>query len=220
MNNLVLITSIINTPNIPLSYTNVRSVFSHEERFIQTKKTIETIKKNIPNAKIIMVECSSLTTEHNTYLSSNVDYFINLIDNQEEQKNIYSISKALGEGTMTIRAINYIISNNIQFDNLFKITGRYWLSDNFNYNNFDNDKIVVTNICGVSTNTSLYKLNKKYVDNFYEFLFSNIDNMCKCIGYETLFSSFLKTVDASSIVALNKIGVNGFISVSNDFVNC
>jgi hypothetical protein len=45
MNNLVFISSIINTPNIPLSYTNVRSVFSHEERFIQTKKTIETIKK-------------------------------------------------------------------------------------------------------------------------------------------------------------------------------
>jgi hypothetical protein len=220
MNNLVLITSIINTPNIPLSYTNVRSVFSHEERFIQTKKTIETIKKNIPNVKIIMVECSSLTTEQNTYLLSNVDYFINLIDNQEEQKNIYSMSKALGEGTMTMCAINYIISNNIQFDNLFKITGRYWLSDNFNYHNFDNDKIVVTNICGVSTNTSLYKLNKKYVDIFYQFLFSNIDNMCKCIGYETLFSSFLKTVDASSIVVLNKIGVNGFISVSNDFVNC
>jgi len=170
--------------------------------------------------KIIMVECSSLTTEQNTYLLSNVDYFINLIDIKEEKKKIYSISKALGEGTMTMCAINYIISNNIQFDNLFKITGRYWLSDNFNYNNFDNDKIVVTNICDISTNTSLYKLNKKYVDVFNRFLFSNIDNMCKCIGYETLFSSFLKTIDASSIVVLNKIGVNGFISVSNDFVNC
>ncbi len=220
MNNLVFISSIINTPNIPLSYTNVRSVFSHEERFIQTKKTIETIKKNIPNMKIIMVECSSLTTEQNTYLLSNVDYFINLIDRKEEKKKIYSISKALGEGTMTMCAINYIISNNIQFDNLFKITGRYWLSDNFNYNNFENDKIVVTNICDISTNTSLYKLNKKYVDIFYNFLFSNIDNMCNCIGYENLFSSFLKTVDTSSIIVLNKIGINGFISVSNDFVNC
>ena len=220
MNNLVLITSIINTPTIPLSYTNIRSVFSHEERFNQTKKTIETIRINIPNVKIIMVECSDLTDEQNKYMISNVDYFINLINNQEEKQNIYSISKALGEGTMTMCAINFVISNKIQFDNFFKITGRYWLSDNFNYDNFDNDKIVVTNICNVDTNTSLYKLNKKYIDIFYQFLFLNIDNMCKCIGYETLFSLFLKTIDASSICVLNKIGVNGFISVSNDFVNC
>ena len=39
MNNLVLITSIICTPNTPLSYTNTRSVYTHDERFEQTKRT-------------------------------------------------------------------------------------------------------------------------------------------------------------------------------------
>jgi hypothetical protein len=219
MNNLVLITSIINTPNIPLSYTNVRSVFSHEERFNQTKKTIETIRTKIPNVKIIMVECSDLTDEQNKYMISNVDYFINLINNQEEKQNIYSISKALGEGTMTMCAINYIISNNIEFDNFFKITGRYWLSDNFNYANFNNDNTVITNICDISTNTSLYKLHKTNIYDFYIFLISNINIMKRCVGYEVLFSSFIKTIKTESICVLNKIGVNGFISVSNDFVN-
>ena len=43
MSNLVLITSVINTPKKPLSYSKIRSVFTREERFEQTKKTIESI---------------------------------------------------------------------------------------------------------------------------------------------------------------------------------
>ena len=45
MKNITLITSIIETPNLPLSYTNIRSMFSKNERFEQTKKTITTIKE-------------------------------------------------------------------------------------------------------------------------------------------------------------------------------
>ena len=42
MINLVLITSVINTPNKQLSYSKIRSVFNRNERFKQTKKTIKT----------------------------------------------------------------------------------------------------------------------------------------------------------------------------------
>ena len=52
MSNLVLITSVINTPNLPLSYSKVRSVFTREERFEQTKKTVESIKKTYPIIKL------------------------------------------------------------------------------------------------------------------------------------------------------------------------
>ena len=58
--NLVLITSVVCTPNIPLSYINTRSCYTHDERFEQTKKTIKTIKEKIPNLKIFIVECSDL----------------------------------------------------------------------------------------------------------------------------------------------------------------
>ena len=39
---LILITSVIDTPNAPLSYTNTRSVFTRQQRFEQTKKSIQT----------------------------------------------------------------------------------------------------------------------------------------------------------------------------------
>jgi hypothetical protein len=221
MNNLVLITSIICTPNNPLSYTSTRSVFTHEERFTQTKKTIESVKEKIPNSKIIIVECSQLNEEQTDYLTKNTDYFINLINEPDKCKNIYSKSKSLGEGTMTIEALNYIIKNDILFDNFFKITGRYWLSDSFNYTHFDNNDIIIHNIHNDKNNTctSLYKLNKTNIEDFYNFLISNMNLMFQCIGYEVLFAIFLNLPKNNKVIHMNKIGVNGYISVSNDFID-
>lgn len=221
MNNLVLITSVICTPNTPLSYTNTRSVYSHEERFEQTKKTIETVKEKIPNLKILLVECSNLSVEQTDYLTSRCDYFLNLYENKQVRENVHSASKALGEGTMTIEAINYIKKNNIMFDNFFKITGRYWLSDNFNYTNFDNNDIIIHNIHNDRNNTctSLYKLKMSNIVEFCDFLVSKIYLMRQCIGYEVLFAMFLNTLKNNKVIHMNRIGVNGHISVSSDFAD-
>ena len=137
MNNLVLITSIIKTPDTPLSYISTRSIFTHDERFEQTKKTIQTIREKIPNSKILIVECSELDNEQDEYFKNNCDFFLNLYENQLLRNNIYSASKSLGEGTMTYYALKYIFESNILFDNLIEISGRYWLSDKFFYTNFD-----------------------------------------------------------------------------------
>jgi hypothetical protein len=146
---------------------------------------------------------------------------LNLIDQPEKVKNIYSASKALGEGTMTISAIEYILQNNIEYDNFFKITGRYWISDHFNYTNFENNNIVVHYIYNDNNNTctSLYKLHKTNLCDFFNFLIGNMQLMFQCIGYEVLFAMFLKLPKQNEIIHLDKIGVNGLISVSNDFVD-
>ena len=46
MKNFVLITSVINTPQKPLSYCKTRSIYSREERFLQLKQTIK--EKKLP----------------------------------------------------------------------------------------------------------------------------------------------------------------------------
>ena len=221
MINLVLINSIIKTPNLELSYIKTRSVFTSEERFEQTKKTIQTVKEKIPNSKILIVECSELSKEQHEYFNNNCDYFLNLIENVSAVNNIYSISKSLGEGTMTLSAIEYIKQENIYYDNFFKISGRYWLSDSFNYENFNNDNIVVHYIYNNINNacTSLYKLDKNKIDDFYNFLKTNMNLMIKCIGYEVLFAMFLNSNPEYKIIGLDKIGVNGNIAVSNDFID-
>ena len=219
MNNLVLINSVICTINEPLSYTNTRSIYTHEERFLHTQKTIESIKKNIPNSKILIVECSELNEEQNNYLIQNSDYFLNLYNNEQIRKNVQSNSKSLGEGSMTHCAIEYILSNNIIFDNFIKISGRYWLSDNFNYNNFDNTNIVIKyiDVDHISISTVLYKLPRDYIIQFKLFLECNFHEMINCIGYEVLFAIFIKSLNTNNILILDKFGVEGHISVSTDF---
>jgi len=219
MINLVLITSVINICNKPLSYTNIRSIYSTEERFEQTKKTIQSIKEKIPNYKILLVECSNLTEDMKKYLQENCDYFINYYDNLLIRQQVEGISKSLGEGIMTIEAIDYIINNKIEYNNLIKISGRYWLSEKFNYESLNNNNIVIKYIDNNLYNcfTALYQLPKNIVELFGVFLKNNIINMEQCIGYEVLFARFIHCFDNKIII--NPFGLSGFVSVSNDVYN-
>jgi hypothetical protein len=197
-------------------------VFTSEERFQQTKRTIQTVREKIPNSIIVVVECSFLKKEEDEYFKKNVDFLLNLYENECIRSRIYSASKSLGEGTMTICALEFLKNQHILFDHFFKITGRYWLSERFQYDCFDNDNIVVYPIDGDKNNvcTSLYKLNRKNLTDFYEFLISNLDAMNRCIGYEVIFARFLNTIiENFNVVYVEVIGVNGHISVSNDFID-
>jgi hypothetical protein len=218
MKNLVLITSVICTQNTPLSYTNIRSVYSHEERFEQTKKTIKTVKEKIPNSKLFIVECSNLNEEQSDYLIKNSDFFLNLYNDESIRIQTCGISKSLGEGTMTYNALKFIFKNNIQFDKLIKISGRYWLSNDFNYNKFDNNNIIIKYIENNIDNvfTALYQLPKKSVKNLELFIESKFNDMINCIGYEVLFAIFIKS-ETDFVIHLDPIGLEGFVSIANEF---
>lgn len=113
MNNLVLITSIIKPPSTRLSY-GVRSIYTSEQRFEQTKLTINSIREKVLNSKILIVECSDLNKKEEDYFINNSDYFINLYGSEYLRENIYSISKSLGEGTMTIIALKKLFLKMIE----------------------------------------------------------------------------------------------------------
>ena len=211
--NLILITSVVKIPNKKLSYTNIRSVFTSNDRFEQTKKTIESVKNKIPNSKIFIIECSNLTEEHEKYFKNNSDYFLNLYGNDNIENTIYGESKSLAEGTMTIKAIEYIFHNNIHFDNFYKISGRYWLSDKFDYNIFNNNHNIFKKINNDvnNINTTFFKLTSENIDILYNFLKQHINDMKKCIGYEILFGKFIKIINAVKFIEI--IGIEGYVSV-------
>jgi hypothetical protein len=221
--NITLITSVINTPQLPLSYINTRSVYSKDERFEQTKRTIQTIKEKIPNNKIFLVECSQLTPEESQYLKTNTDIFLNIFDTGDWPliNRMFTPSKSMGEGTMTIYALHYLFSNNVPYNNFFKISGRYWLTDNFNYENFNDNKIVAKYIDNDTTNalTSLYKLSFTESYHWYNYLLGSENKFRECMGYENIFAEFLETIDINKIIFPDKIGVAGHIAVSGDISN-
>jgi hypothetical protein len=221
MDNLVLITSVINTPNNPLSYSKTRSVFTRSERFEQTKKTIESIKEKIPNHKILLVECSEFNETEEKYFESTCNYILNLWSDKNLHNFIFGKSKALGEGTLTIKALEYINNNKLLFINLFKISGRYWLNDNFDFNNFNNNSLVFKKINNNIDNifTALYKIPYNMLDELKIFLISNIQNMINCCGYEVLFAYFLKSIQYKNVITLDTIGIQGYVTVCGSFYN-
>ena len=121
---------------------------------------------------------------------------------------------------MTISALDFLKKNNIYYNNLIKVSGRYFLSENFKIENFLNDDIVIKYIDNNDNNvfTGLYKLPIKCIENFKEFLQYNYNNMVLCMGYEYLFAQFIKTQQHKKQI-FNPIGLKGYVSVSNDFYN-
>jgi len=210
MNNIILITSVINTPNNPLSYSKTRSVYNRNERFEQTKKTIQSVKEKLPNIKIMIVECSNFNEEENNYFKENCDYILNLWEKKELHNNIFGTSKSLGEGTMTIEALKYIEELNLEYQYLYKISGRYWLNDNFKLDKIENNVFKKINNDENNVFTALYKIDKKTVEKLVFFLINNIENMKKCIGYEVLMSHFVKNIDNQLVYI---IGLSGFVTV-------
>jgi hypothetical protein len=224
--NLVLITSVINT----ISYTGKiqaipidenagaplhpmsRSAFTHEERFEQTKKTIASVRTKIPNCIIFLVECSELRADYHDYLAKATDYFFNLWDT-ELRSRIFTPSKALGEGTQTIFALEYIFGRgNIAFDNFFKISGRYCLDERFTYANWNNPFLVIREFPpSKSVFTFLYKMSPTHARDWLEFLKGQDENFRRCVGYETIYAHFVEKW-ARETVFIDVMGVQGYFS--------
>lgn len=209
---MVIIPSIIKTPDIPLAYSRTRSLYTHEERYEQTKKTIESVKDKLPFSRILLVDCSQLEEYKEQYIRNNVDIFINLYDNIDDRNRIYSRSKSLGESTMMTRALQHIQNNKIQFELLYKAGGRYFWNNNFKLDVYPEQNIfnIAKNPYFFCVNTGVYKLSydnaNKLLDylldkNIYEQFLNNFD-------YELIIGNFSKGI--KDIKYVDKIGMTCF----------
>lgn len=244
MKNIIIVTSIVDIPKQPTDKTfktidypiRSRSIYTRDERFQQTQHTIQNVKENIPEVKILLVECSEFTDEERNYFEKECEWIINLIQNNSERENIFSQSKSLGEGTMMISALEFLIKNNIEYDNLFKITGRYWLNENFDYTDFENNELIFNNDCKsvisfrkngaiISANipqvvTAFYKITNASTVKLLEFLLENIDQMKLGIQYEKLIGYFLfKSKKETKITYKKYVGVSGHIAIDGFLLN-
>jgi len=213
---IFLITSVINTGSAAWSYTSVRSVFTTQDRFEQTLKTIESIRALQDGSRIILSECSDLDPSMTNTLKSKVDFYINCYENREIQAAcIQSNKKGYGELLQTRHALEYLQSHNIPFSRLFKISGRYWLTKAFDKSRFSMTEYTFNSILPNSTcyPTVLYSVPNCIIEH-YKTVLEQCDSVYKehIVGYETLLPPLCipkRPIDG--------IGVAGLVAVDGTF---
>jgi hypothetical protein len=216
---IFLITSVINTGVNPWSYCGTRSIFSTEDRYKQTVDTIESIRKIGSNTRIIMVECSSLSDEKEATLKSLVDIYINIYGEAEGIKACLETNKkGFGEAVQSLRAIEYISKNNILFDRLFKISGRYFLNENFDDKKYSMECFTFKAPSSENSHsTVIYSVPHSLVDKYEKSLRQVIDyyNTDAHEGYENLFPRLLNPK-----IVLDTMGVTGLVAVNGEYFTC
>lgn len=205
---LFVITSVINTGHNPWTYTMTRSIYNPQERLFQTIKTIESIRK-FTNAKILLVECSQLSKEWEDYLINMTDFYINCFDNLEiNQACLNSNKKGFGEVMKTKKVISFINENNIKFNLLFKISGRYYLNNNFNRNKFSEEEFTFR-----KNSTVLYSVPYSLLNTFENYIskiilmYQNYDS----VGLENVLPKI------SPRHSIDVLGVEGPVAVDSSY---
>jgi hypothetical protein len=145
MKNIVLLTSAV--------YTNY-GIYDPKQRIQQTLDTAKSAKKYIPGAIIVLVDNSKVDVQNDTSaefeeLIDLVDYYIDNSDDADikyfhENVQNYDIGKNAMEALGIMKDLTYISNDKAMMKEvnkagrIFKLSGRYQVTDKFDIAKFDN----------------------------------------------------------------------------------
>jgi hypothetical protein len=217
--NIIIITSVLNITNNPLSYYHKRSVFTFEERFEQTLNSIKSIKEkmgceidNKMEIEIFLCECSDLLLypEYEERLKKEVTYFYNFYDDFETRNNVLSKYKGLGESYLMKNALKKINDLGEKYQYIFKLSGRYFLNNDFSYADFNNNYNIM--------NYWDYNI-QSYASIFYKICFQDILLFIKALDkfqfdleHGNSFEQCLYKFFNHNMLVLNKLNISGYLS--------
>jgi len=132
--NLFLVTSAIKSLNTRF--------WSHEQRFKQTVLTVESIRKRVPEAIIVLADASltSLTEEEHKQLQPYLNAFMDMNRVPDVNKFSSSGQQAMAESVLLFNAL-HLLKQQPWFKDvkrIFKISGRSILEPEFKLSDYDN----------------------------------------------------------------------------------
>ena len=146
MKNIVLLTSAV--------YTNY-GIYNPQQRIQQTLDTAKSAKKYIPGAVVILVDNSKVDVQNDDSAEFNelidtVDYYIDNSDDADIKyfhNNVqnYDIGKNAMEALGMLKALSFINNDETMkkefsdADRIFKLSGRYQVTDKFDIAKFSNE---------------------------------------------------------------------------------
>jgi hypothetical protein len=207
-----IITSVIYPkPDKQIHYNAPRSVFSPEDRAKQTQKTIESIRAQVPGAKIILVE-SGLQKIVPFDLDKKVDQYIYVGDTRLVRWSCDSKQKSLGEIMMLFFAIKVF---KYKADFYFKMSGRYFLNEEFNLEGWRHGEFVLQYIKSDYICTRLYGFKATAFSVWQRALLKGIP--LAMIAYP-IENTLAKYIPRDRVYSLHRLGVSGIGASSNDII--
>lgn len=237
MKNIVLLTSAV--------YSNY-GIYTPEQRIEQTLATAKSAKERIPGAVIILIDNSKVDVQNDDSAAFNelidtVDYYIDNSDDADIQHfhnhvENYDVGKNAMEALGIIKALTYIKTDETimkdvsESTRIFKLSGRYIVTDKFDIKAFDNpnteDKYVfkrrqaswipVTDT-GVDflLQTRLYSFTPSLLEETTSLFQKIIENMFGTFNqqkYIDVEHSMAKFIPADKLVELDTVGLQGNIA--------
>ena len=192
-------------------------------RYHQTLETIQSIRDKVPNAKIVLVDSSSdrLSDEYFAELKQKTDLFITLFNHQATiDFNRYQ-QKSAGECYIMMIALSAIVEMNMIGDRIFKITGRYKLSDSFDITEYENPDLVGKYV--------FKKRVKSWMNRDLSLVDTRLWSMCSSLLEETqdilpkvlnivlegnfdLEHAYFQTINLEHLVEFDKVHLEGQIA--------
>jgi hypothetical protein len=205
-----IITSVIYFSQNKLSYSTVRSIFTPAERTAQTIQTVKSIREKVPGADIILLEMGK---------RKNIsDELINLVDKYVFVGNNLLVNwacsgkfKGLGE------ALGLVISKKSlknEADFYFKISGRYFLNDDFRPEIWGGRSFFAKKY-DAAISTRLYGFGKEMFDDWQKALRRSLLPLYKGRSIEEVFP---KMLDDKNIHRIENLGVSGFVGPQGEYL--
>ena len=203
-----IITSVISFSDNKLSYSDKRSVFSPEERISQTLRTISTIRDKVPQAKIILVELGNLPQDHFKMV---VDHYLFLGKKFKVRHAVKSKHKGLGEAI----GLLFALRNIKQLSGIcFKISGRYFLNDKFNIDDWQQGKFCCK-VYSQQMSTRLYSVVGTESSEWVHALKKSIYKLWKGHSIEEVLYN---NIAPATIHPIETLGISGFIAPDGVYI--
>jgi hypothetical protein len=216
-------------------------VYSTEERLNQTIETCKSIRSRVP-ADIIVLDggISNLNEDEKEKLKEHITLYYSFSESQDI-KEIQKISNwDIVKNSIEIIMFGSFFDGSkdalmSKYKRIFKISGRYTLTDSFNYEEHMNakDKIVirgpytsqfeehVTGGVTLQYMSRLWSFDSSlvpYVSEKYEKMYKNFIDRLNASGYIDIEHLLYAHLDVDKIHHISKIGISGNIAPNGHYV--
>jgi hypothetical protein len=205
-----IITSVIHFSTKKLPGSTPRSVFDPVERSSQTIKTIASIRSRMPGANIILLEMGK---EKNiaAELIKMADHYVYIGDRKRVRRAVDGKRRGLGEAMGLIAASKELDTGASFF---FKISGRYFLNDQFGPQQWQGDFFQAKKYeTGISTR--LYGFSRRFFNDWQTALKRSLWKLYWGSSIEDVFPA---KFGLDRIQDIKKLGISGYVANGGEYL--